>query len=281
MARRWCLAALTLLALATTACEPRGQVGRPPSRPPSAALPSSMAALGDSVTAGFGACLALVTCARNSWATGDGLRVDSHYRQIAEENRAIRGHAYNLAVPRARAADLGAQAQAAVRAKVEYVTLLIGGNDACRATVDAMTSAADFRSNVDRALAVLKEGLPRARLLVTSVPDLYRLWEIGHTSARAVRAWSYGVCPSLLAGATSLAPADARRRQAVRDRVTAYNRELAGACRAYGPRCRYDGGAVHRVTFTLDMLNPLDCFHPDADGQNTLASVTYPGRFTW
>ncbi|HET8683614.1 MAG TPA: SGNH/GDSL hydrolase family protein, partial [Micromonosporaceae bacterium] len=67
----------------------------------------------------------------------------------------------------------------------------------------------------------------------------------------------------------------------VRDRVAAYNRELAGACRAYGSRCRYDGGAAHKVAFTIEMLNPLDYFHPDADGQDTLASVTYPGRFTW
>jgi len=281
MPSRSFIAALAVLALLATACEPQGQVGRRPTPQPPGSYPSSMAALGDSVTAGFGACLALISCNRNSWATGDGLRVDSHYRLIAEENRAIRGNAYNFAVPRARAADLRGQVEGAVRAQVEYVTVLIGANDACRGTAAEMTGAAAFRSGVDSALAALKKGLPKARVLVASVPDLYRLWEIGHTNTRAVRSWSYGVCPSLLAAPTSQVPADVSRREAVRERVAAYNRELAGACRAYGSRCRYDGGAVHKVAFTIEMLNPLDYFHPDADGQNTLASVTYPGRFTW
>ena len=287
MARRWfsvtpVVGLLALIAVLATGCEPRAGA-RPPGSPPppASSLPSSMAALGDSITAGFGACLALAACPRNSWSTGYGLRVDSHFKRIEDGNSAIRGHAHNLAVPRARAVDLAGQAGGAVRQKVEYVTVLIGGNDICRGPVDQMTSPADFREQVDRALGVLKKGLPRARVLLASVPDLYRLWEIGHTNSHAVHVWSLGVCPALLANPQSTAAADTRRRQAVRDRVSAYNAALAAACKAYGARCRYDGGAVHRTRFTLEMLNVLDYFHPDAQGQDALARVTYPGRFAW
>jgi lysophospholipase L1-like esterase len=240
-----------------------------------------MAALGDSLTTAFGSCVLVDACRRNSWSTGDGLRVRSHLRRIAQTQPAIRRHAYNFATAGARAADLPAQAQAAARRKVAYVTILVGANDACRRGVGAMTDPGAFRADVDAALAALRRASPKTRVLVASVPDLYRLWRVGHTNARAVRAWSRGVCPSLLADATSQAAADAARRAAVRDRIAAYNRELAAACRAYGPRCRYDGGAVHRIRFTLAMVSALDYFHPNTAGQNRLAAATYPGRFGW
>jgi lysophospholipase L1-like esterase len=278
-----CLAvAVLLLPLATASCTETTGAGRPGSTgSPRADLPSAMVALGDSLTSGIGACLELATCARNSWSTGGGTQVDSHYLRIRAGNPAISGHHRNLAAPGARASALAGQASAAVREKVEYVTVLIGANDACRRRVADMTSVAIFRAQVDAAFAILKKGLPRARVLVASIPDLYRLWQVGHTDRDAVQAWSLGVCPSLLANPTSTAPVDADRRTAVRDRVDDYNRALAAACRAYGKNCRYDGGAVHRVRFDLTLVNHLDYFHPSIAGQNKLASVTYPRRFSW
>lgn len=234
-----------------------------------------MAAIGDSISAGFGTCLSLSNCSRNSWSTGDGLRVDSHYRRLLEANPAIRGNGHNQAVVGARARELPDQATAAVRANVDYVTVLIGPNDACRGRIEEMTDVTDFRAEVDQALAVLKQGRPKARVLVLSIPDLYRLWEIGHSEAQVVRAWNRGICPALLANPTSTAADDVSRRSLFRARIDAYNKELAAACRAYGSRCRHDGGAVHRVQFSLDMLNRLDYFHPDVDGQNKLAEVTW------
>jgi lysophospholipase L1-like esterase len=240
-----------------------------------------MAALGDSITAGFGSCLTLVVCGRNSWSTGSGTAVESHYRRIREGNSAIRGNADNFAESGARAADLAGQAQRAVRAKPAYVTVLIGANDACAPDVDAMTPVKTFRSEVDAALTELRDGLPKARVLVVSIPDLYRLWQLGRKDDNAVRAWNKGVCPSLLADPTSTAAADEARRRAVADRVDAYDDELEDACRAYGKKCRWDGGSAHHARFTLDLVNHLDYFHPNAEGQDTLAEVTYPGRFTW
>jgi lysophospholipase L1-like esterase len=241
-----------------------------------------MAALGDSLTSAFGSCITLAACTRNSWSTGNDTDVDSHYRRILADNRAIRGRAHNYAVPGARASALSAQAAKAVRAKVAYVTVLIGGNDVCGRSASGMTSVDSFRASVDRALGVLKKGLPRARVLVVSVPDLYRLWQVGRDDRNAARSWSrLGTCQALLANPTSTAEADADRRRAVRERVSDYNRELAAACRAYGKHCRYDGGAAHRVRFGLDLVSRLDYFHPNVAGQNKLASVTYPRRFNW
>lgn len=277
MPRRWTVVVTAVLAVLALACEGGDGIGQPgePSPSPRPGLPGSMAALGDSVTAGFGSCLSLATCTRNSWSTGNGLRVDSHYQRLLDANPAIRDKARNHSAGGARARSLPDQATKAVGSRPEYVTILVGANDACRRRAEEMTTPQVFRADLDRALGVLGDARPRPRVLVASVPDLYRLWEVGHTNSRAVRAWSRGICPALLANATSTAEADAQRRATVRERIDAYNTQLAAACRKYGSRCRYDGGAVHRVRFDLDMVNSLDYFHPNVAGQNKLAEVTW------
>lgn len=280
MRRRWTTILFALAAILALACEDGGAGARPGgTTKPSGSLPSSMAALGDSITAGHGACIVFSKCRRQSWSTGESGLVNSHYRRIRANNKAIKGHTHNYAEPGALVSRLPAQADKAANAKVEYVTVLIGANDVCRGQVADITPVADFRQDLDTALGILKSGLPKARVLVVSIPDLNRLWEVGHDEQRAVRAWSRGVCPTLLANPTSMAAADVDRRASVAARIDAYNAQLAAACKAYGKQCVYDGGAAHRVRFTLDMINRYDWFHPDSDGQEKLAEVTFPRRF--
>ncbi|GAA4258713.1 SGNH/GDSL hydrolase family protein [Dactylosporangium darangshiense] len=274
--RGWTLL-LAGLALLAIACE--GAAGA--AKPAASGGIASMAALGDSITDAFASCLAPSPCPRNSWSTGDGTKVDSHYRRLLRDNPGLRGGNHNLAAVNVRADALAGQAGAAVKAGARYITILIGADDACRGALADMTPVETFRRHVDAALAVLHAGLPGARVLVVSIPDINRLWEIGHTNRLAVKAWSLGLCPALLADPASTAPAAAERRKAFAARVDAYNAELAAACRAYGPRCRDDGGAAHRVRFTLDMVTAQDFFHPNAAGQNALAAATWPGPPTW
>ncbi|HEY2669232.1 MAG TPA: SGNH/GDSL hydrolase family protein [Rugosimonospora sp.] len=285
MARRWWVAVFALVAAVTLAC--KGQEGtgtggdRPSprsSRTPVAGLPSSMAAIGDSITVGYGSCFTPADCPRNSWATGDGILVDSHYRRILVDNPAIKGHAKNYAQSGATAAGLASQAAKAAATHPAYLTVMIGSNDACHTT---MTATSTFATQITSALNAVKAASPQTRILVVSIPNVYRVWEVGHTSRLARSVWSVGVCPSLLANPTSTAAADVARRQAFRDRIDAYDRLLAQACAAYGHRCKWDGGAVHGSTFDLGELSALDFFHPNASGQNEIAKVTYPGSFTW
>jgi lysophospholipase L1-like esterase len=269
--RLWVLGLAALAALAL-ACEGGGAAAPAPSG-------LTMVALGDSLTTAFASCLAPSPCPRNSWSTGDGTRVDSHYRRLRSSRPGLRG--VNSAEGKARADALAGQARTAVTAKAGYVTVLIGANDACRPRLADMTPVEQFRRQVDAALAVLKQGLPQARILVVSVPDINRLWEVGHTSPVAVKAWSLGICQALLAAPTSTAAADVARRKAFGERVEAYNAQLAAACKAYGARCKDDGGAAHRVAFTLDMVVAQDFFHPNSSGQNALAKATWLGPPDW
>jgi lysophospholipase L1-like esterase len=274
---RWWTAVLALVALVAIGCKAGTTAGGGPPPSPVPGYPTTMVALGDSITAGFGACLAPTACPRSSWATGDGSQVDSHYRRILAANPAISGHNRNLSEPGATSADLPGQAATAVGQRLDYVTVLIGANDAC---VGSMTPVATFRADIDTGLATLRSHAPSARLLLVSLPDVYRVWEIGHTNQLAQASWSTSqVCPNLLTNPTSTAPADADRRAAFRDRIAAYNTQLSQACAGYGPRCRFVDIAT--FAFSLNMLSAIDFFHPNASGQNALADHTYPGSFTW
>jgi lysophospholipase L1-like esterase len=238
-------------------------------------LPNSMASTGDSITRAFNAGVVPFTeTTWNSWSTGEP-RSWTHYRRILASNGRIFGRNYNDARSGARMADLERQANLAVGQRVEYVTILMGANDACASSEAAMTPVAAFRDQFERALAALAAGLPQARIYVVSIPDVYRLWLLFHEDPNAVLAWSLtGFCRSLLARPTSTAPADEARRQRVRQRVIEYNGVLGQVC-ALSVRCQFDGNAVFDYPFGRQHVSRWDYFHPSLVGQRALADVTW------
>ncbi|GAA3273434.1 SGNH/GDSL hydrolase family protein [Dactylosporangium vinaceum] len=244
--------------------------------------PGSIASMGDSISRGFNACGWYVDCPSRSFSTGTDTGVNSHYLRIKAVNAAINGHNYNDAASGAKVADMPGQAASAVSQGAAYVTILIGANDACTSSESSMTSVAAFRASLDSALGALKAGLPGAKVLLISIPDLKRLWQVGSGSASARTIWSvFGVCQSMLANPSSTAAADVARRDRVRQRVVDFNGQLAAACVAYGANCKYDGGAVFGYQFTLSQVSTWDYFHPNAAGQAALASISYAAGFGW
>jgi lysophospholipase L1-like esterase len=244
--------------------------------------PSSMASMGDSISRGFNACGFYVDCPYRSFSTGDDSGVTSHYLRIRTVNSAMNGHSYSDAKSGARAADMPGQADNAVAQGVQYVTMLIGANDACTSSEATMTATSSFRGSIDTALGKLKSGLPAAKVLVISIPDLKRLWAAGKDNASARNTWGlFGICKSMLANPTSTAAADEARRDRVRQRVIDFNSQLAQACAAYGPNCAFDGNAIFNYAFSLSQISPWDYFHPNPSGQAVLARVSYQAGFNW
>jgi lysophospholipase L1-like esterase len=244
-------------------------------------VPNSMAALGDSITRAFSACGEVADCPKDSWSTGASHAIDSHYRRILKVNPAIRGHAYNFAVSGARIADLQGQANAAVGDGVDYVTILIGANDACADTVADMTPVATFRADFAQAMDTISTGLPNARVFVASIPDIYRLWQLASPIHRARKIWNFfGICQSMLAHPLSMSAASMSRRQAVLQREIDYNTQLAQEC-ALHAHCLFDDNAAFDHRFPLREIGTIDYFHPAAEGQATLAKVTYKAGFGW
>jgi lysophospholipase L1-like esterase len=239
--------------------------------------PARMAALGDSITRGFNACGWYVDCESRSWAGGSEAVVRSHYARLRARNHSL--VVYNNAVSRAKVAALEGQARSAVAQRADYVTILIGANDACTSSEQAMTSVADFESRFRAAMSTLRQGVPGALVFVSSIPDVKRLWQVGKDDAVARVAWTlFGVCRSMLFHPASTAAADVTRRAHVRRRVIAFNRLLAEVC-AEHPRCRFDGNAVFSYPFALSEVSRWDFFHPNGSGQAALARLTYHAGF--
>src|SRR5215207_4157355 len=235
-------------------------------------LPSSMAALGDSISRAYDVCCAYSDHPGQSWSTGstsyDGIA--SHYERIKQLNSAITGHGYNDAVTGAKMAAAPTQAGQAVSQGARYVTILLGANDLCTSSPSTMTSTTTFRAQFSQAMATLMAQDRKPYVLVSSIPNLYQLWQVLHTNALARWVWSTArICQSML-GATRTEA----ERQLVVSRERAFNQILADVCAQYS-RCRWDGGAVYRYEFTASQVSALDFFHPSLSGQAALARVTW------
>jgi lysophospholipase L1-like esterase len=230
-----------------------------------------MAAVGDSMTRAFNLCEGISDCPEESWATGT--RTDSHYARLRGLGASLTAH--NLAVSGSTVSSLEDQARRAVATGAGYVTVLIGTNDACTGREESMTPVAAYAAAFERGLGTLMRGLPGARVLVVSVPDLMRLWEVGKDVPAVRERWeTIRVCQSMLADPLSNDADDVARRARVRARVEAYNAVMARACARY-TTCRWDGGAVFRHRFGLGAVSERDGWHPSREGQRLLADLTW------
>lgn len=235
------------------------------------ALPTRVAALGDSVTRATDVCCWYGDHPGQSWSTGvaafDG--ISSHVERLRHASgAAVAG--YNDAASGAKAADLPQQAATAVNQGADYVTILIGENDLCTSSAGTMTSTDDFRTSVEAAFETLHDGVPNARIFVGSMPNIHQLWDVLHTNWIAQAVWTIGgICPSML----SLFNTDAQR-QAVLEREVAFNDILAATCAQY-VMCKWDGNAAFDYQFSAAQVSSLDFFHPSLRGQAALAQITW------
>jgi lysophospholipase L1-like esterase len=244
-----------------------------------AGRPTSMSSLGDSITRGFNAAGWFADWPSRSWSTGTYAGVDSHYARLRDLDPAITGRAYDNARTGAKMGALAGQATTSVSQGAEYVTILLGANDACTDTEAEMTTVTAFRNRFRTGMDILATQQPQPQVLVVSIPDLRRLWQVGRNSSSARSAWSaYDICQSMLARPLSSDQADVDRRARVRQRVVAYNTALADICAEY-TFCRHDGGAVFGYPFALGQLSSWDYFHPNTSGQAVLAEETWQASF--
>jgi lysophospholipase L1-like esterase len=237
-------------------------------------LPQRIAAVGDSITTAtdVGWCCVDPSGAnpQYSWSTGDDPAVYSHYqRLIAEKGRPPSG-VLNAAAPGADSSDLGGQLAQAAAFGADYVTILMGGNDICWNPTPIDT----FRQRVETAFASYFTSAPNARVFVSSIPNIYQLWNVLHTNPLAQLTWNaFNICPEMLNAATT----DDQRRQLL-DLEKNFNDILASTCARYA-NCRWDGYATFNYAFTASDISTVDYFHPSIRGQNTLATITWNASF--
>jgi lysophospholipase L1-like esterase len=243
--------------------------GRPPPR--DVALPGVMAAIGDSITqAAASGRESTGNSPEDSWSTGE--RIDSHATRLRDAGVAVSAH--NDSVSGARMRDAPAQAELAAGQQAEYVTFLMGANDACAPSAAQVTPVAEFEADLGRALRTLDTAPAQPHVLVSSIPNLRHLWELFKDDIRVTTLWdSFGICPTMLSSSIT----DGER-DAVVDRIEAYNAALQRGCDAV-TRCRHDAGVVYRHRFERADVSDLDYFHPSVSGQETLARLTWKEGF--
>jgi lysophospholipase L1-like esterase len=235
--------------------------------------PRSIAAIGDSISRATNVCCWYGDHPSYSWSTGfnpfDGLH--SHYERLLGLEPAVWGDEYNDARAGANMADATAQAEAAVSQGASYVTILMGANDVCASSVSTMTAVADFRKSFESAMGTLESGSPdTTKIFVASIPNVRRLWTLFHNNSTARHVWrTFAVCPSMLSESNTL---DDRRH--VYQRTFRLNAVLHDVCAEY-VNCRFDGYAVFNYAFASNEVSRLDYFHPNRNGQNALADLTW------
>jgi lysophospholipase L1-like esterase len=253
------------LVLLVSSC---GRGEEPVTTPP---LPRRIAAIGDSITRATNVCCLLGDHASRSWSVGDvvGDGVHSHLERVVAADPGHPVRAFNLAAAGATVADTVDQARLAVRRRADYVTILVGANDAC-GSPSSMTSVAAFRTRFQATVEIVHAGLSDAHIFVASIPNVVRLWRLFRDDATSRLLWrATGACPLVLSTSSTVGD-----RQWVLARVRRFNQVLAETCAAYS-RCRFDEGAVFRYAFTRDEVSELDRFHPSTEGQAALARITW------
>ncbi len=258
--------AVTVTALGAATAPPAAAGATPPTPTPArSGKPTTMAALGDSITQSTGTGELSKENPKNSWSTG--WEVDSVRARLGIST----ANAQNLSANGARMGDADNQVNtgrdgSALRSTTQYVTIEMGGNDLCRDSVADMTSVATYRNQLREALAAIKAKAPQALVFVMSVPDIYNLWYIrgapqnatyhpepesdqanALNGARFYWGQSFFPCQSLLTNPGSYDQADRDRRAAVRQRTLDFNAALKAECGQW-LRCRYDDDRLFNLT---------------------------------
>jgi lysophospholipase L1-like esterase len=245
-----------------------------------ATYPNSMASTGDSITQAYNTgFIPFTDNPAGSWSTGTDTFVNSHYSRLLALNPAISGHAFNASQSGARMVNLNGQMAAVVDRHVDYVTVLMGGNDVCQPTEAQMTSIDAFRTQFTAAMTTISTGSPATRVYVVSIPNVHQLWSTLKNNATARFVWSiFGICQSMLANPLSTSKRDVRRRERVLQREIKFNAVLEQVCARYA-QCRFDGNATFNYAFAAADVSSLDYFHPSLTGQRNLAAGTWAVGF--
>jgi lysophospholipase L1-like esterase len=225
----------------------------------------SMGALGDSITRAFNSG-GVIDTPRNSWSTGYGLRITSH-KKLLEKFSDQRVYGYNVARSGATTSDLDRQvAKLLSKANhVDYVTLLIGANDVCGWSQDYDEESLRFQNRVRAAIELLIANNQKIKILISSIPDMYQLWEIG-TELGCQANWNLtGFCSALLGKDVTTA----QRFQFVEKWRTA-NDYLEDVAQEFPDNVRFAENTQY-VQFEAEQVSALDCFHPSVKGQNMLS----------
>ena len=275
MVRRLCCLVVVLAAAPALALEP-GQ--REPTR---------IYSIGDSITRAFDADLPADNL-HLSWVNGTHGFFSQllGFPNVRSHHQRIRDHFGSAGVRNTVAAQNGnrighmVEQVSGMRGDETYVTVMLGGNDVCKDSIDELPSSAAFAYTFALGILSLFEKLePGATVQVVAIPDIKRLYEIGiDKKALGVvdcsllwQASDLGFpCGSMLSPENTEAD-----REYVRQRNIEYNQIMHFLTLLAAIDYPHLFVSFTDVTFTFpftqEHISNIDCYHPSAEGQKLIS----------
>lgn len=225
-----------------------------------------MVAVGDSITAAFNSGGAFAQ-RQNSWSTGH--EIDSHFSFLSERFDFVK--AKNFAISGSRSGGLLRQVNRVIRRldHVDYVTLLIGANDVCAFGVNVQTPLEKFRTRIGAALFRLVRAYPDVKILVPSLPNIERLYEIGEKYGCQPLWERKRICRKFLN--SNVSDKDREKFMTRWDRTNQILKEEAEKF----PENAFFSPAMASFDFEMKHVSKRDCFHPSVAGQEEIALNTW------
>ena len=274
-------------------------------------VPLSLFTIGDSIGEGEAADGTIGKVQHDTvWSTGYNpndivYSVNERFENFCQtdyyENNAVRDATFNHAVSGAVMADFATQANEVVSSviatpsgKAGMVTILLGNNDVCASTLDAMTDPLVFEAQYRTGLDILaaSAATKNAYIHVSSIPAIYWLWNAKRSDwwCRII-AWPFVPCQNLLSnpdndcgsGNSHLDPDNIHpddgpncvRRKQFHHRIRdIYNLILRDVLQEYIADGRLPNAYfvdIFDIQFGTEHINDGDYFYPSVEGHALLA----------
>ena len=109
---------------------------------------------------------------------------------------------------------------------------------------------------------------PEIKVLISSLPDIKRLYEIGQQKRYCRVLWNTGrVCPQILSPR-------AKNRELFFDRWEAINQEISKIARDHHTNIIFTE-EISTYPFADEDISRWDCFHPSAQGQSRISETLW------
>ncbi len=228
------------------------------------------ASIGDSITAAMDAERPLANREIN-WSTGtkNAEKVNSHALRIRALMPDKKVATRNFAISGSKSPDVVRQASLLARSRPDYVTVLVGANDVCAWDEEHQAQLESYEHDIRKILNTLVDANKDVKILVSAIPNMPLLRDLGAANG-CQSTWNrFKICPALLgAKRTDEERAGFARRwedaNAVLERVSA----------EFPQNVRFAESAS-RPVFNMGHVSKIDCFHPNVNGQDYLAGMTW------
>ena len=228
------------------------------------------ASIGDSITAAMDAERPLANREIN-WSTGtrNADKVNSHALRIRALMPDKKVATRNFAISGSKSPDVVRQASLLARSRPDYVTVLVGANDVCAWDEDHLEQLERYERDIRKILNTLVDSNKDVKILVSAIPNMPLLRDLGAANGCQATWNRFKICPALLGARRT----DEERAGFAR-RWEDANTVLERVSAEFPQNVRFANSASQPV-FNMGHVSKIDCFHPNVNGQDFLAAMTW------